>query len=288
MELFDSRTAQVGSMPVRRALPARGRRMVGAWCFADHLGPLAVSETGGLDIGPHPHIGLQTVTWLVDGQALHHDSLGSEQVIRPGQLNLMTAGRGIAHAEEGTGHYRGTMQGIQLWIAQPEATRNGEPAFEHYSSLPQRELPGVVITVLLGDLAGQRSLARHDTPLVGAELDLFHDAVVPVRPDFEHALIVLTGAVTVDGARFGPGQLAYFAPGRQELVIATGEPTRAMLIGGTPFEAPIVMWWNFVARSRAEIDTAFDAWRADRFDPVPSALPRIDTPPPFWRTWPHA
>jgi hypothetical protein len=138
VELSDSRDELVGRIRVRRALPRRGRRTIGAWCFADHMGPADVDERNGLSIGAHPHIGLQTVTWLLDGQVLHRDSLGSEQVITPGQLNLMTAGHGVSHSEEGTGH-RGTVEGAQLWVAQPSGTRDSAPAFEHHGELPQVE-----------------------------------------------------------------------------------------------------------------------------------------------------
>src|SRR3712207_3756642 len=142
VEVTDSREATVGRFRVRRALPRRGRRTVGAWCFADHMGPADVDEDSGPHVAPHPHIGLQTVTWLTDGEALHRDSLGSEQVIAPGQLNLMTSGGAVAHAEEATGHYRGTLEGIQLWVALPEATRHGAAAFEHHATLPQGEVDG--------------------------------------------------------------------------------------------------------------------------------------------------
>lgn len=152
VEVTASRAATVGDMPVRRALPRRGRRTVGAWCFADHMGPASVTVDKGVDVGPHPHIGLHTVTWLVAGEALHRDSLGTEQVIRPGELNLMTAGSGVTHSEEATGSYAGDLHGIQLWVAQPEATRHGGPAFEHHGDLPQLELSGAVGTVLVGTL----------------------------------------------------------------------------------------------------------------------------------------
>lgn len=170
VDVSDSSDEQVGNIRVRRALPRRRRRTVGAWCFADHMGPADVTERSGLDIGAHPHIGLQTVTWLVDGQVLHRDSLGSEQVIAPGQLNLMTAGHGVSHSEEATGHYRGALEGIQLWIAQPGDTRDGEPGFEHHAELPQVQLDRGVATVLVGELAGASRPARRDTPLVGADL----------------------------------------------------------------------------------------------------------------------
>src|SRR3954453_7571030 len=192
VEVTESHEAVVGRFTVRRALPRRGRRTVGAWCFADHMGPADVTENSGLDVGPHPHMGLQTVTWLLAGEALHHDSLGSEQVIAPGQLNLMTAGGGVAHAEEATGSYSGLLHGIQLWVAQPESTRHGTAAFEHHAVLPQLELTNAVATVLLGDVDGVTSPARHDTPLVGADIDAAAGAsvAVPVRRDFEHALVV--------------------------------------------------------------------------------------------------
>ncbi|NNN08641.1 MAG: pirin family protein [Acidimicrobiaceae bacterium] len=148
VEILTARNAHVGSLRVRRVIPQRRRRTVGAWCFADHMGPADVSENSGLDIGPHPHTGLQTVTWLVDGQALHHDSLGFEQVIAAGELNLMTAGHGVSHAEEATGHYRGTLQGIQLWIAQNNELRDGVARFEHHGDLPQVALTEGSATVL--------------------------------------------------------------------------------------------------------------------------------------------
>src|SRR4051812_32435180 len=154
VEVLEPREATVGTMTVSRALPRRTRRTVGAWCFVDLFGPATVDENGGVDIGPHPHIGLHTVTYLLDGQVLHRDSLGSEQVIRRGQATLMPAGRGVVHAEEPTGHYRGTMQGVQLWVAQPDETRNGDPAFEHLAELPTVEVGTTRATVLVGTLAG--------------------------------------------------------------------------------------------------------------------------------------
>lgn len=285
VELSDSRTEQVGQVTVRRALPRKGRRTVGAWCFADHMGPAAVTESNGLDIGPHPHIGLQTVTWLIDGEVLHRDSLGSEQVIRPGQLNLMTAGNGVSHAEEHTGHYQGTLQGIQLWVALPEATRHGPAAFEHHAELPRTDLDGAVATVLVGQLGDLASPARHDTPLVGVDLDLRQATTVPLRPDFEHALVVLDGEVVVDGTPVPPGKLAYLGLGRSELRLDGRQRSRAVLIGGEPFPDQILMWWNFVARSRTEIDDARAAWadRHERFGSVASALSLIPAPVPFWR-----
>jgi redox-sensitive bicupin YhaK (pirin superfamily) len=285
VELFESRATMVGALPVRRALPRRGRRTLGAWCFADHMGPATVTPDRGVDIGPHPHIGLQTVTWLVAGEVLHRDSLGSEQVIRPGQLNLMTAGAGVAHSEERTGTYDGELHGIQLWVAQPEATRHGEPAFEHHAALPVVEVGGAVATVLVGELAGATSPARRDTDHLGVDLDLRPGAAtVPLRPDCEHGVVVLAGEVVVDGTPVAPGHLAYLGPGRDELPLASPTGARALLLGGVPFPEAVLMWWNFVARAREEIDAARSAWEEGgaRFGEVASPLARIPAPPVPW------
>ncbi len=285
VEVSESREAEVGRMRVRRALPRRGRRTVGAWCFADHMGPADVTEGSGLDVGPHPHTGLQTVTWLLDGEALHKDSLGSEQVIRPGQLNLMTSGGAVSHAEEATGQYRGTLEGVQLWVALPERTRHDGAAFEHHAALPQAEVDGAVATVLLGEYAGARSPARTDTPLVGADLELRRQALLPLREEFEYAVVVLDGAVGIDGRPLRPGTMGYLGRGRSELVLDATEAAKVLLLGGEPFEEPILMWWNFVARTREEIDAAYDEWQAqdDRFGRVRSTLPVIPATAPYWR-----
>ena len=291
VEVRPSRMSQVGALRVRRALPQRTRRTVGAWCFADHMGPVAVDGQNPADIGPHPHIGLQTVTWLVAGELLHHDSLGSEQLIRPGQLNLMTAGHGVVHAEESTG-YRGDLHGVQLWVAQPERTRHGPAAFEHQAELPRVELGTATATVLVGEPAGtgERSTARHDTDGVGLDLVVRPGtATVPLERSFEHALVVMEGALTVAGGDGGthvePGQLAYLGLGRDEIGLTATEPARVLLLGGVPFEAPVSMWWNFVARDHDEIDAARQAWAAQdeaRFGPVATTLARVPAPPTPW------
>lgn len=278
-----SRTAQVGEVTVRRALPRRRPRTVGAWCFADHVGPVTVGPDTDTDIGigPHPHVGLQTVTWLLGGELLHRDTLGSEQVIRPGQLNLMTAGRGVAHAEEGTGSFRGSHHGLQLWVAQPEATRDGPAAFEHHVELPQLELDGATLTVLVGELAGVGSPARRDTDHVGVDLVLrTGTTVLPLVLTHEHGVVVMEGEVAIDGQPIGPGNLGYLPVGRDELAVEVTEPARAVLLGGTPFGSEILMWWNFVARSREEIAEARASWQADddRFGLTGSPLERISAP----------
>jgi redox-sensitive bicupin YhaK (pirin superfamily) len=288
VEVTESHDAVVGRFHERRALPRRGRRTVGAWCFADHMGPADVTENSGLDVGPHPHMGLQTVTWLLEGEALHRDSLGSEQLIAPGQLNLMTAGGGVAHAEEATGSYSGRLHGIQLWVAQPEATRHGDAGFEHHAELPQADLRGATATVLIGALGDVVSPARRDTQLVGVDVAVRAgaDVVVPVRRDFEHALVVLDGALTIGGTTLTPGHLGYLGRDRDEIPLHAEERTRALLLGGVPFPEPILMFWNFVARDRSEMETAWREWNDDtgRFGRVASSLARIPSPDPYWLT----
>lgn len=285
VELLASREAVVGNFHVRRALPRRQHRTVGAWCFADHMGPAQVTETASIDIGPHPHIGLQTVTWLVAGEILHKDSLGSEQVVRAGELNLMTAGGGVAHSEEATGGYRGELHGIQLWVAQPESTRHGAAAFEHHRDLPRTELDGWVATVLVGGFAGAASPARRDTDHFGADIVLApRRCAAPVARDHEHALVVLDGQVILEGVVVEPGKLAYVGPGRDELVLEAGATgARALLLGGRPFPEAVLMWWNFVARDHDEIEAARRQWEArdPRFGSVASLLARIAAPSPL-------
>ncbi len=245
------------------------------------MGPMAAAADGGIDIGPHPHIGLQTVTWLVAGEAVHRDGLGTEQVIRPGQLNLMTAGHGIAHAEEPTGRYRGEVHGVQLWVAQPERTRHGAPAFEHHRTLPQLELANGVGTVLVGRLDGVVSPARRDSDHLGVDLALGRgETVVPLARHHEHALVVLEGEVAVGGEVVGPGRLAYLGPGRDELALVVATSARVLLLGGEPFDEPVTMWWNFVARTSAELEQARTDWngRGERFAEVNSTLDRIVAP----------
>ncbi len=285
VELEPGRVTAVGSIPVRRVLPRRPRRTVGSWCFADHAGPVQVRDDQPVDIGPHPHMGLQTVTWLVAGDVVHRDSLGSEQPIRPGQLNLMTAGRGVAHSEENPGSYRGEFHAVQLWVAQPESTRHGEAAFEHHAELPCLELPGARATVFVGDFGGETSPARRDTEHAGVELVLdAPGAVLPLRRDYEYALVVLEGAATIGARVAEPGLLAYLGEGRDEVRLEVAAPARALLLGGVPFPEPVLMWWNFVARTREEVSEARRQWAEDdgRFGTVRSSLARIEVGPPPW------
>jgi redox-sensitive bicupin YhaK (pirin superfamily) len=284
VEVREGRRASVGGMRISRVLPTKGRRTVGAWCFTDLILPADGLDPDPMEIGPHPHIGLATVTWLLDGEAVHSDSLGSEQAIRPGQLNLMTAGHGIAHAELGA---PAPLRGVQLWIAQPERTRHGGSAFEHHADLPRVDVGTGEAAVLIGTLAGATSPARADTRLVGAEVTVRAGAAtLPAVEDFEYAIVPLDGTVKVGEDIVEHGWLALVPPGVSRLPIeASGDGARFMLLGGEPLGEPITMWWNFVGRDRDEITAAWRAWRDhhdDRFGPVASRLDRIDAPAPPW------
>jgi redox-sensitive bicupin YhaK (pirin superfamily) len=287
VEIIESREAQVAELRVRRALPTKGRRTVGAWCFVDHMGPMSLSPDRSIDVAPHPHMGLQTVTWLFSGEFLHRDSLGTEQLIRAGQLNLMSSGHGIAHSEENPGLRSGEMHGMQLWVAQPSSTRDGGSGFEHFDQLPILETPNLTATVLVGDFGDASSPARRDSALVGVELDLHGGpATVALDRAFEYALIVANGSVQVDEYVVRPGVLAYLGAGREECRFDATTSSRAMLIGGTPFDERLFMWWNFVARTQDEISEAWRAWsNADeRFGRVDSPFARIEVDPPPWLT----
>jgi redox-sensitive bicupin YhaK (pirin superfamily) len=269
-EVTEARIARVGDMTVRRLMPLRARRSVGAWCFVDHYGPMSVDGVAGMLVPPHPHIGLQTVTWLLSGNVLHRDSLGSEQMIRPGQLNLMTAGRGIAHAEESPVEHDPELHGVQLWVALPDASRQAAPAFEHHAELPGTRVGGFTITVFMGELAGARSPATTFSPIVGAELvaDGNARASLPLDAAFEHVIFVADGAAEAGGAALRPGHLLYIAPGREQAEVAAAGGSRLFVLGGVPLGEPLLMWWNFVARTPAEIAAAAAAWQQDEFGTV--------------------
>lgn len=255
-------------MTVRRTLPSRRRSLVGPFCFADHYGPNDLTPENGMDVPPHPHTGLQTVTWLFEGTVLHQDSLGYVQRIDPGQLNLMTAGAGICHSEEGTlARYPETkrIHGVQLWTALPESARHGQASFEHVAQVPTFNIDDATVQVFMGDLEGATSPAKAYSPLVAAQIDIAPNATVrlPVDAGFEHGILLDSGALTVADAAVEPAGLAYLAPGRSELVLSAGPaPTRAVLMGGTPFEEDILMWWNFVGRTHEEVAAYRMEWQA--------------------------
>jgi hypothetical protein len=259
----------VRAMRVQRTLPQRARSLIGAWCFADHYGPEDVTGTDGMLVAPHPHTGLQTVSWLFAGEIEHRDSLGTHALVRPGELNIMTGGHGICHSEVSTAETR-TLHGVQLWVALPGAHRDAPRDFQHYVPEPV-DLGGAVARVFLGELAGARSRVLTFTPLLGAELTLEPQArlTLEVDPRFEHGVLVDTGAVTVDGTGLARTNLGYLGPGAAELTLVNpaGQPARVLLLGGPPFGEQIIMWWNFVARSHEEIVAFRDDWQAesDRF-----------------------
>lgn len=289
VELREGRHAEVGGLPVTRVLPTKARRTVGPWCFVDLAGPADAEQPDPMEVGPHPHIGLSTVTWLLEGEALHSDSLGTEQVIRPGRLNLMSAGHGVAHAELAA---KPPFRGVQMWLAQPEATRHGPPAFTHHAELPQVELGGLADgLVLVGTALGVTSPARQDWPTVGVELSLRQGRLaLPADRSFEHAVVPLDGRIRVGDDVVEPGWVALVPAGFEELPIEAGhDGARLLLLGGLPFAERIEMWWNFVARDKAEIEQAWREWaeRTDRFGAVPSTLARIEAPRPPWLPAPH-
>lgn len=287
-EVIAGRPASVGGLDIVRVLPTRGRRTVGAWCFVDLMGPDDAIRPDPMEVGPHPHTGLSTVTWLLAGEALHHDSLGTEQPLRPGQLNLMTAGHGIAHAELSRPDER--FRGVQLWVALPETTRHDAPAFEHYAELPEVALGGGVARLLVGGLADGddpvTSPARADSPLIGAEVTAVDDGVVdlPLRSSFEHCVVPLDGELAVVDTVASVGDIVLVAPEQQDVQVAARPGDRWLLLGGEPLTDEIRMWWNFVARTNEEISEARRAWQArdDRFGEVAGPLARIDAPSPPW------
>ena len=290
IEVREGRTTTIGQLGIVRVLPTKNRRTIGPWCFVDLMQADDVDRPPPLEIGPHPHIGLSTVTWLFTGSALHTDSLGTEQLIKPGQLNLMTAGHGIAHAEEGvdtdtTWESTGTM-GVQMWLAQTEATRHGGSTFQHFSELPEASLGPSRARVLIGEVAGVRSAAKFGHPTVGLDIDLGGRTSIPVEPRFEYAVIPVDKPVRVGEEIVEPGSLAIVPPGRDELVMTSrSRPARVMLLGGEPLGDQVKMWWNFVARTTEELTAAWRDWQMgneDRFGRVPSGLPRMDAPRPPW------
>ncbi|WP_372734275.1 pirin family protein [Nocardioides sp.] len=317
VEVITAREVPLGglrAMLVRRTLPTRGRSLIGAWCFLDHYGPDEVAASGGMSVAPHPHIGLQTVSWLFSGEIEHRDSAGNHAMVRPGELNLMTAGRGISHSEVSTSGTT-TLHGAQLWVALPDEARDGKPGFEHFAPPPVGG-PGWTARVFLGSLLGQTSPVATFTPLLGAEILLEPGAAldVPIDPAFEHGILVDTGAVTVVETEGGvvetpsgvvetssgvveqrapasvveTHELGYLPPGPTELnLIAGPDGARILLLGGPPFGEPIVMWWNFVGRTHEEVASAREAWQQQleqgyhdgRFGiPVGNQMPPIPAP----------
>lgn len=283
VQLWPAREVPLGGirgMNVLRTLPQRGLPTVGAWCFLDSFGP----DRTPMSVLPHPHTGLQTVTWPLAGQVRHRDSVGSDVIVRPGELNIMTAGYGVAHSEfavlpaaaasaDGDGGAHGgdaddggaqlpVQRGLQLWVALPDAERNRPPAFEQHRDLPAVRGPGFVATVMVGTFAGGSSPATMYTPIVGAEVRCGGAASLPLNPEFEHAVLVLDGGLTVDGQDIGPGPLGYLGEGREVLHVDGLPETRFLLIGGEPLQEELLMWWNFVGRTHEDVAQARADWEA--------------------------
>ncbi|AZG48364.1 pirin family protein [Gordonia insulae] len=278
VEVLSARDVPLGgprAMTVHRTLPQRQRSLIGAWCFADHYGPDDVSATGGMDVPPHPHTGLQTVSWLFSGEIEHRDTIGNHAMVRPGEVNLMTAGHGIAHTEVSTPDTT-VLHGVQLWVALPESAADTPRDFAHHIP-PVLERDGIEVRVFLGELLGERSPVHTFTPLLGAELTMPPDAEIalPVAPDFEHGLIVDQGRIRIVNSAAGPlerTELGYVGVGTDRLVLRneSGERARAVLLGGTPLDEEIIMWWNFVGRTHDDIVRFREQWTAhsDRFGKV--------------------
>ena len=267
LEVLEPRDVPLGgirAMTVRRTLPLKQRSLIGAWCFADHYGPQQVADTGGMRVAPHPHTGLQTVSWLFEGEIEHRDSIGSHAMVRPGELNLMTAGRGISHSEVSTPETT-VLHGVQLWVALPDAARNIAPAFEHV--LPETGEDGPTrARVFMGSWLGLNSPATTHTPLLGAEIQLQSggSADLPLDPSFEHGVLVDHGEVTVQGIQVGRASMAYLPPGTRSLALTAGPtPVRVIVLGGEPLEEEILMWWNFIGRSHEEIVEYRRQWQSE-------------------------
>lgn len=267
VEVLEPREVPLGgprAMPVRRTLPQRSRSLIGAWCFADHYGPDDVATTGGMNVPPHPHTGLQTVSWLFAGEIEHRDSTGAHAMVRPGELNLMTAGAGIQHSEVSTAETT-LLHGVQLWTVMPDATRDTEPFFEHYVP-PVFTFQGASVSVFLGTLLGMTSAATTFSPMLGAQFDIPANTTVtvPVRDDFEHGVLVDSGDVSLDGVSIPYAHIGYRAVGATEFALTAGDtPARIILLGGEPFGEQIVMWWNFIGRSHDEVVASRERWMAE-------------------------
>jgi quercetin 2,3-dioxygenase len=303
LEVLRPREVPLGgprAIQVRRTLPQRQRSLIGAWCFADHYGPHDVRRSHGMDVPPHPHTGLQTISWLFSGEVEHRDSAGVHAVVTPGELNLMTAGAGICHSEVSIDRdATAVLHGAQLWAALPDSDRNTSRDFDHYAPEPISQ-PGAVVRVFLGQLAGSRSPVHTFTPLLGAQVDLEAGARVTLDLDsaFEHGVLCDQGAVAMHGVALAIGDLGYQGPGSSALVLYNDgdQPGRVLLLGGTPFSEQLVMWWNFVGRSHDEIVDYRRLWDEsdDRFGAVagyrgsPARLPAPALPTTRLRPRPSA
>lgn len=278
------RARDIGGFEVRRALPSAKRQMIGPFIFWDQMGPAVLAPGTGIDVRPHPHIGLATVTYLFDGEILHRDNLGSVQAIRPGAVNWMIAGRGIAHSERTPPELRPAgppLFGIQSWIALPKALEECAPGFWHHAAdaLPKLDGEGKIVRLIAGTLFGARSPVETPMPMVYADIALEAGARLAVPTEHEErGLYLVSGSVSLGAESFAAGQLLVLQPGQEITVRASGGPARLMLLGGAPMDGPRHIWWNFVSSSRDRIEQAKEDWRQGRFPPVPGEHEFIPLP----------
>ncbi len=272
------------AMTVRRTLPQRTKSLIGAWCFVDHYGPDDVSTTGGMRVAGHPHTGLQTVSWLFSGEVEHRDTAGTHAHVRPGELNLMTAGSGIAHSEYSTPDTT-VLHGAQLWVALPDEHRFVDAGFDSYAP-PVLDHGRARALVFLGSLLGQTSPVPTYTPLLGAEITLppGEPLRLDVDPTFEHGALVDTGEMTIAGTTATSGELVYQDAGSGQLTLeASGTAeARALLLGGQPLGEQIVMWWNFIGRTHEEVAAYRAEWEHERTQQEPDAPSRYGRFPGQW------
>jgi redox-sensitive bicupin YhaK (pirin superfamily) len=277
------RTSDIGGFSVRRALPSAQRRMVGPFIFLDHMGPAEFRSGQGIDVRPHPHIGLATVTYLFDGQIMHRDSLGSVAAITPGAVNWMTAGRGIAHSERTAPDHRVAgepLHGLQCWVALPVAQEEGAPDFVHHGAheLPTETHEGKTIRVVAGKFLGLTSPVVPGWDTLFADAALEAGAKLPLDAETEErAIYLVSGEVDIAGDRFEAGRLLVFKPGDQITVTAL-TPARLAVVGGAAMDGPRHIWWNFVSSRQDRIEQAKADWKAGRFDAVPGESEFIPLP----------
>ena len=272
--IIDARPRDIGGFKVGRLLPSTARRLVGPFIFFDHMGPAELAPGAGMDVRPHPHIGLATVTYLFEGEIIHRDSLGSHQPIRPGDINWMTAGRGIVHSERTSAELRrlgSRMDGLQLWVALPMADEKTDPSFHHHpaATLPVLDRDGARIRVLAGNGYGEKSPVRTFSPLFYADVAMPAGCELAIpREHEERAVYVVSGAIGCGAESAGPGRMLVFAPGA-DVRLRAGVDSRLVLIGGAPIDGKRHILWNFVASSKEQIEQAKRDWTDRRFPTVP-------------------
>lgn len=282
---IEGRIAEIGTgLKIARLVPSRMRRTIGAWCFLDHAGPVNFAVGEGMNVGPHPHIGLQTFTWMIEGSVRHVDSLGSDLIIYPNQVNLMTAGNGISHAEISPTDQASKLHAAQLWIALPDSHRHMEPQFKNYPELPVVHKEQFDATILVGSSLEVTSPVSVFTPLVAVDLVAKKTGTFEFELDvhFEHGITVLEGLAKVNGEALEADTLLYFADGQSSVTITCDSKTRILIVGGEPFKEDILLWWNFVGRTQTEIEQARHDWLAQspRFGFItdPTAGERLSVP----------